>query len=149
MNRPGIAKEYMETKYNCAQSIIKTYANEIGYSENELIHLAFPFGGGCGLQGYICGALSGAAMILGAKYGKEYQGMEEYRDRLYGITQELFEQFKRKQGTILCKELIHYDLSKAEELLEARRIGIFRTKCPEFVYQTAEILEKILNRNNL
>jgi C_GCAxxG_C_C family probable redox protein len=144
MDRPAIAKECMETTYNCAQSIVKTFASETGISENELIHLAFPFGAGLGREGYVCGALSGASMILGAKYGKVLNGKETYRDRIYGLTQELLEQFRKKQGSVLCKELLNFDLSKPEELLRAREAGVFTTKCPEFVQQAAEILEELL-----
>jgi C_GCAxxG_C_C family probable redox protein len=146
MNKPSLAREYMAVNDNCAQSIIKTFAKDVNVSEEDLIHSAFPFGGGFGQQGYICGALSGAAMILGAKYGKLLQGNEHYSDQMYAITKELFEQFRKSQGTILCKELLHFDLSKPDELLEAWQTGVFKTKCPEFVYHAAEILELLLHR---
>jgi C_GCAxxG_C_C family probable redox protein len=146
MNRPSIARDYMAINDNCAESIVKTFSIEANISENDLIHLAFPFGGGFGLQGYICGALSGAAMILGAQYGKLLQGNDQYIEKIYGITQELFEQFRKSQGTILCKELLQLDLAKPDEFLEAYKTGVFKTKCPEFVYKTAEILEKLLHK---
>ncbi len=144
MDRPTIAKGYMEGNYNCAQSIVKAFASETGISENEIIHLAFPLGGGLGRQGYVCGALSGAGMILGAKYGKLLRGKETYRDRIYGLTQKLLEQFKNKQGTILCRELLHFDPSTPEGLMAARKAGVFTTKCPLFVYEAAVILEELL-----
>ena len=144
MDRSKLAKEYMEANYNCAQSIVKAFAGETGMQENDLVHLAFPFGAGLGRQGLVCGALSGASMILGTKYGKLLQGKEAYRERIYGLTRKLLEQFKDKQGTILCKELLNFDLSKPEELLRAREAGVFTTKCPVFVRQAAEILEELL-----
>jgi len=146
MDRPEKAKEYMATHYNCAQSIVKAFASETDIPENDIAHLAFPFGAGLGRQGNVCGALSGASMILGAKYGKIFQGKEAYREKLYGLTQELLEQFKEKQGTILCRELTHFDLSKPEELQRARETGVFTTKCPVFVQQAAEILEELLRQ---
>jgi C_GCAxxG_C_C family probable redox protein len=146
MNKPSMAQEYFALNGNCAQSIVMTFAEEVNISQNDLIHLAFPFGGGFGLRGSICGALSGAAMILGAKYGKLLQSDAQYSEKMYGITQDLFEQFIKSQGTIICKELIHLDLSKPDELLEALNSGVMRTKCPEFVYRTAEILEMLLHR---
>jgi C_GCAxxG_C_C family probable redox protein len=145
MNRPSAAREYMLAKNNCAQAIVATYAPQIGFSEDDLIHMAFPFGAGFGMQGLICGALSGAAMILGAKYGKILQGDEHYAEQVYGITLALFEQFRKINGTILCRELIHLDLSKPEGLAEAQKRGVFTAQCPDYVYQTSEILEKLLN----
>lgn len=35
MNKTEIAFEYMKTGYNCAQSIIKAYANEVGMEEAD------------------------------------------------------------------------------------------------------------------
>jgi len=148
MDRSDLAKGYMEANYNCAQSVVKAFAAETGMQENDLVHLAFPFGAGLGRQGFVCGALSGASMVLGAKYGKMLQGKEAYREKLYGLTQELLERFRKQNGTILCKELLNFDLSKPEELLRARETGVFTTKCPVFVHQAAEILEELLKENS-
>ena len=35
MNKLDIASEYMKKGYNCAQSIIKAYANEVGMEEAD------------------------------------------------------------------------------------------------------------------
>jgi C_GCAxxG_C_C family probable redox protein len=69
MNKPEIASDYMKKGYNCAQSIIKAYANEVGINQEDAIRMASALGGGVARNGHICGAVSGAALIIGMKFG--------------------------------------------------------------------------------
>ena len=62
MNKLEIASEYMKKGYNCAQSIIKAYANEVGMKEEDAIRMASALGGGVGRNGLICGAVSGCGI---------------------------------------------------------------------------------------
>jgi hypothetical protein len=52
--------------------------------------------------------------------------------------------FKSLNGSIICKDLLGYDLDKPEELEEVEEKQICETRCPEFVKNAVEILEKIL-----
>ena len=74
MNKPEIASEYMRKGYNCAQSIIKAYASEVGMNQEDAVRMASALGGGVGRNGHICGAVSGAALIIGMKFGNNRPG---------------------------------------------------------------------------
>lgn len=128
--------------YNCAQSVLLTMF-EVWNGENELIpKIATAFGGGIGRCGSVCGALTGGVMALGIKYGTNEPSLEK-RLEAYEIAQKFYKQFMRKHGSVLCRELIGYDLSNPKGLEEARRAKVFEEKCANFVRSAVEILLKL------
>ncbi len=145
MNKPEIASECMKKGYNCAQSIIKAYANEVGINQEDAVKMASALGGGVGRNGHICGAVSGAALIIGMKFGTINPADFPAKEIAYNKTNELLEKFAAENKSVLCKELIPYDMKNPEELKKAREAGVFTKQCPLFVLSAAKILESIIN----
>ena len=125
--------------YNCAQSVLLTMFEQWN-GENELIpKIATAFGGGIGRCGSICGALTGGVMALGIKYGTNEPSLEK-RLKAYELAQKLFKRFEKQHGSVLCRELIGYDLSVPEELEQARKAKVSEEKCVNFIRKTVETL---------
>jgi len=131
--------------YNCAQSVLLTMF-EHWNGENELIpKIATAFGGGIGRCGSVCGALTGGVMALGIKYGTNEPSLEK-RLKAYELAQKFYKRFEKQHGSVLCRELIRYDLSVPEELEEARKARIFEEKCVNFVRKAVETLIELTER---
>jgi C_GCAxxG_C_C family probable redox protein len=131
--------------YNCAQSVLLTMF-EHWNGENELIpKIATAFGGGIGRCGSVCGALTGGVMALGIKYGTNEPSLEK-RLKVYKLAQKFLERFEKHHGSVMCRELIGYDLSVPEELEKARRARIFEEKCVNFVKEAVETLIELTER---
>ena len=60
---------FVKEKYNCAQAVACAFCQETGIPEEQLRALAASFGGGMGRLREVCGAVSGALLVLGALYG--------------------------------------------------------------------------------
>ena len=56
--------------YNCAQSVLSVFAEDLGMSKDACLKLASPFGSGIAYMQETCGAVSGALMAIGLKYGR-------------------------------------------------------------------------------
>jgi C_GCAxxG_C_C family probable redox protein len=95
-------------------------------------------------MGATCGAVTGAFMVIGLKYGKAKTEDECARDKTYELVGEFAAKFKDRHGSIVCKELLGYDLSNPQEGEAAKKQGLFDTLCPQFVRDATEILEDIL-----
>ncbi len=99
------AGNYHDQGFNCAESIFLTFR---GIAAPELhestVRLASPFGGGLGRSGCICGALSGAVMILGAVKGRV--SPETPRKESYELSSEYHNRFKEKFGATCCRVLV-------------------------------------------
>jgi C_GCAxxG_C_C family probable redox protein len=131
--------------YNCAQSVLLTMF-EHWNGENELIpKIATAFGGGIGRCGSVCGALTGGVMALGIKYGTNEPSLEK-RLKVYKLAQKFLKRFEKHHGSVMCRELIGYDLSVPEELEKARRARIFEEKCVNFVKEAVETLIELTER---
>lgn len=134
----------LEHRLNCAQSIVSVYCEEFGLGRNLGLKMAMGFGGGIGRSGNICGAVTGAYMILGLSQRINENNARESIERTYKLMHQFNTAFKALHGTLLCRELIKYDLSVPEQHAEARDKRIIVTMCPDFVRDAGKILESLL-----
>jgi C_GCAxxG_C_C family probable redox protein len=134
------AANYFKQDYNCAQSVLLTMQEYYGTPRNELIpKIATAFGGGIGRRGSLCGALTGAIMAIGLKYGTEKTVRIE-KEKAYQIALEFYNRFAKECGSPFCRELIGYDLTDPEELKKLRKSNVHDEKCSHFVKKAVEIL---------
>jgi C_GCAxxG_C_C family probable redox protein len=145
MNKPELASEYLKKGYNCAQSVIKAYAGDVGMNEEDAVKMASVLGGGIGRTGHICGAVSGAALVIGMKFGSTDNTAKHARTKAYQKAKELLEKFDAQNKSILCNDLLGYDISTDEGLKQARASGVMVQKCPKLVFSAAKILESIIS----
>lgn len=120
--------------YNCTQSVLSILYESMKPEKNsELIpRIASGFGGGIGLCGSVCGSLTGSIMAVGIKYGSNEVG-ENNNAKAYAKSWELFKRFEKEHGTVICRELIKYDLASPEQLAKAREENVFENLCVKFV----------------
>jgi C_GCAxxG_C_C family probable redox protein len=94
--------------------------------------------------GETCGAVTGSLMVIGLNHAKTRKDDDDGRERAYALAQELMDAFRERNGTLLCRELLGVDVSTPEGIAAVREKDLFRTVCPKFVRDSAEILEEIL-----
>ncbi len=138
------AVEMFLSGYNCTQSVLSILYRQMPTEEKTTLipRIASGFGGGIGLCGSVCGSLTGTIMVVGIKYGSNEAG-EGNNNKAYTKSWALFKQFEKQHGSVLCRELIKYDLSNPEELAKARQEGIFEKVCVRFVSSAVENLLKM------
>lgn len=130
--------------FRCSQAILSTYGIQFGLDQELALKLASPFGAGMGSLGNTCGAVTGAFMVLGLKYGNSKVGEIKKKEKAYEITKEFVERFKSRNGTIMCKDLLNCDISTFEGRNKAVKEKIFIEICPKLVRDSAKILEELL-----
>jgi C_GCAxxG_C_C family probable redox protein len=94
--------------------------------------------------GETCGAVTGALMVIGLKHAKTRKEDDDRRELTYALAQELMDTFRERNRTLLCRELLGVDVSTPEGITAVREKDLFRTVCPKFVRDAAEILEELL-----
>jgi C_GCAxxG_C_C family probable redox protein len=98
--------------------------------------IAVGFGSGFGRTQQMCGAISGAVMALGARnYDKNK--VAESKENVYQKTRDLINQFKEKNGSCDCRNLIGVDLSTNEQ-------NLFNLKCKKYLSDVCDELDKLL-----
>lgn len=144
MTRIEKAEEMFKNGFNCSQAVLSVFAEEMGLSEDTALKIATQFGGGA-RKGEICGAVSGALMVLGLKYGHGYcENMSEAKGKAYGIAEEYMNRFAKVNGSVVCRELLGYNISKPKDMAKIKELGLFQKTCPEMIKNAVEILEEML-----
>lgn len=136
------ASALFDEKFNCAQAVLGAFAEEYGLSEEQALNAALCFSAGM-RKGEVCGAVSGAIMVLGLKFGNAGRNEEESRLRAYQKTNEFLEQFRKENTSYVCREILGCDISIEEGRKYANEHNLFRTVCPKMVESAVRILEEM------
>ena len=140
------AAETFQNGFNCSQSVFSVFAEDFGLTKDNCLKLASPFGGGIARMQETCGAVTGAMMAIGLKYGKGENGTEEDKAAGYRFSQELIAKFSEKHGTIRCLDLLnHLNMCTAEGMTEIKKHELFRHNCSKYVQSAVEITESIFS----
>ena len=78
------------SQVNCAQTVFSLYAEDLGIDEETTLKIASGFGGGM-KRGATCGAITGAYMVIGLKFGNTHNDSEEklaYKEYLTQYTHQ-------------------------------------------------------------
>lgn len=135
------AVDYFNCHTNCAQAVFSTYCEELGMDKKTGLKVACGFGAGMGRQQETCGAVSGAYMLIGLKYGKFLPGDEPAKEKTYEVVREFARLFEERNKTTNCRELLGIDLLNVDKQVKDERI---KEVCPRMVGDAAEIVEKLI-----
>ena len=130
--------------FNCSQAVLGSYSEQFGLDCEKAFKVATGFGGGMRM-GSTCGAVSGAFMVLGLKYGNTTAEDKEGKANTYKKVEEYTKRFKARNDSVMCRELLGCDLSTPEGMKEAQDKGLFSSICPRMVREAVEILEEMMN----
>ena len=144
MNRVERAVSCFQEGFTCSQAMLSTYGPQFGLNHELALKVSGAFGGGMARMGGTCGAVTGAFMVIGLEHGKTKIEDEQAKERAYSLIREFVDRFKSRNGSIVCRELLGYDISTPEGMKLIREKKLTTTLCPKFVQDAAEIIEQIL-----
>ncbi|MFC2115651.1 C-GCAxxG-C-C family protein [Bacteroidota bacterium] len=130
--------------FNCAQSVLAAKSDTTGFSVTDSLKIATSFGAGMAMMQKTCGAVTGAYMVIGAKYGRVKPEDEAARDKTYSLIEAFNRRFLEMHGSLNCKELLGVDLKTEKGVEEARQGAYFEKKCGRYVEDAEKILDEII-----
>ncbi|MCL2136495.1 MAG: C-GCAxxG-C-C family protein [Coriobacteriia bacterium] len=128
--------------FNCAQSVFTAFSGKYGLDSSIAARIATGLGAGV-RSGEICGAVNGAALVIGLKYGQAEQADQESKPICNSKTVEYLNSFKQANGSIVCRELLECDVSTDAGRSKAESENLFTTICVDFVKSAVELLEEL------
>lgn len=144
LTRADDAAACFSSGFSCSQAVCAAFAEDFNMDRETVLRLSCGLGGGMGHSGNTCGAVTGAIMVIGMKYGRVKTDDLPAKEKTYALVNEFMTEFLRRNHSVNCTELIGHNLSDPKELAAAREDNLFRTKCRKYVFDAGEILEKIL-----
>jgi C_GCAxxG_C_C family probable redox protein len=138
------AVRYFENGCACSQAVFAAYAKSLSIDELTALKISLGFAAGM-RKGEVCGAVTGAIMALGLKYGNNHCDKMAERQKVYELVNRLHARFIEKHGSIRCNDLLGVDMGTPEGRKASEAQDFHHTKCPAFVRSAAEILEEIFD----
>ncbi|MCE1190197.1 MAG: C-GCAxxG-C-C family protein [Ignavibacteria bacterium] len=136
------AIELFDNGYNCAQSVIGAFAENVGLEITTATRVAAGFGGGMGRMQETCGALTGSYMAIGFLEDSQAADNNELKEKASASVRELTAAFKEKFGSSHCKALVQCDLSTPEGHVYMKEQGIRDRVCVECIKFAVNFVEK-------
>lgn len=128
---------------NCAQAVLGAFCGELGLATEDALRVATAFGGGMGRTGSVCGAVSGACMVLGLRAGMRRPEEKDKKEAGYLLMQEFSRRFRQRFGDTSCPALLGLDIGTPGGMSAARERNLFETRCNDLIAAAVEILEEM------
>lgn len=138
---------YYDKKFHCSQAILAAYANECGLSEEQALKLGACFGSGM-RKGEVCGACTGALMVLGFLYGQYDKSDTASRNTANQVNDKMMNGFAEVCGSYICNDLLKCDISTKEGVEYALEHHLFTEFCPKMVANAVDVLEQIIKEQH-
>lgn len=144
MKRHEYAMELFHQGYNCCQSVFGAFADRYGIEKKQAMMLAQSFGAGMGRMREVCGTVSGMCLVIGMETGSDDPKNRDAKTNNYEMVRKLAGQFKEKNGSIICRELLGLEKDTKEGAAPSERTAEYYKKrpCAELVGMAAKILEE-------
>lgn len=127
--------------FNCAQKVFGAFCEDYGVPRKLGIQMAAALGGGL-RAGESCGALVGALLVVGLKYGTADSNDNVQRAICDEKAKEVAFKFREMNGSIACRDLLGIDTSVGDNRSKAKEMGLFNDICPKIVESIVEFLEE-------
>ncbi len=132
--------------YNCSQSVIMVYSDFIGQSPELLATISGPMGAGMGKLREVCGAVTGMFLVSGFLYKASDPSDQQMKVKSYTTVQELAKEFRSKNGSIVCRELLGLTKAIPNAIPEERTEEYYKKRpCAELVGMCARLVGEKIN----
>ena len=133
--------------YNCSQSVVLAFCDDMGVSREAALRMSSAFGAGIGGMREVCGTVSGMLMVIGFYYGYSDPGNFEAKKELYARVQKLADSFAEENGSIICRELLHLDKGVRPQAQERTAEYYKKRPCPELCAMAARFVDEYMEEN--
>ena len=152
----SLAEAFFMKGFNCSQSVVAAFAQELGLSQEQAVKMSAGFGAGFGRMREVCGAFSGIVFVISTLYGNTDPAG---KSAFYKEIQDLAQSYRERNGgnSIVCKELLGLKkadgsncVGKATEswVAEKRTADYYQKRpCPKLVRLAAEIAQEYIERH--
>lgn len=106
MSRGEKAEALFFEGYNCAQAVVVAYADQLGLSNDMAARMASGFGGGVSRLREVCGAFSGAVMVMSMLRGYDQPLDLDGKKVLYDRVQRMAARYREKVGALACRDVL-------------------------------------------
>ena len=140
------AKELFKQGYNCSQAVFASFCDDLDLDLDTALKISSSFGAGMGRLREVCGAVSGMFMAAGIFWGYDRPGDYEMKCAHYARIQSLAEEFRKKHGSIVCRDILKGIVSDSSPVPSERDEEFYKKRpCLRCIEDAAAILDAMLS----
>ena len=149
MNEKEKAIALLKEGFNCSQSVFVAFSHRFGIDEDTAKKISAGLGGGMGRMREVCGAVSGASLVIGSIASATDGKDSENKQKNYELVREFAKRFTERNGSIICRELLGLDVKMEKSAQpESRTTEYYKKRpCVELVGDSVEILAELIEEN--
>ena len=142
------AEMLFQEGFNCGQAVFASHSETLGMEEEQALKLASGLGAGMGRMQETCGAVTGACLVLGLRYGSTTVDNKAGKERTYSFVKALHEGFSAVHGTTRCRDLLGCDLKTKTGQDFFRERDLQKTVCVKCVETADALVMKMMSENS-
>ena len=142
--RVKAALEKFEEGYDCSHAILSAYADLFEFDDKSVETIQRPCGPMTGRAMTVCGAVAGALKALNQKLREDREAGKS-TEKKSEMLREFRDRFEKLHGSVSCTDLLGVDISQMDGQQLALERDLFRTRCVQYVTDSAEILEDLID----
>lgn len=149
MTEKEIASQLFLEGYNCSQSVFTAFCHRFNMDEETALKISAGLGGGVGRMREVCGAVSGAAMVIGSICAATQGDDSESKKRNYELVREFADRFTAVHKSVVCRDLLRLGVQMENSAEPESRTAEYYKKrpCLKVVEDAAEILMELIKEN--
>jgi C_GCAxxG_C_C family probable redox protein len=138
-------QHFIPGKLTCSESILLAGCEALEIKSDLVPDIGLGLAGGIGLQGQVCGVLTGSAMILSLAVAQQENEYAKKKMRTWEAVGRLHDAFKARFGSVQCRTLSGLDLTTPADRQKLKE-SVKAQTCANFVRAGAELLARELQR---
>lgn len=141
------ARELFMQGHNCSQSVAAAFSQEMGLPQEMVMRMSSGFGAGFGRLREVCGAFSGAVMVLGTLYGSDDPAQ---KTAIYTVVQQMAQESLHENGSIICRDLLGLEKPEGSPMASPRTGEYYKKRpCAELVEIAANQVQAYIDAHPL
>ena len=144
MSRIDDAARLFGEGHACSQAVLIAFAPLVDLDRSEALRISAGFAAGM-RQGQICGAATGAIMVLGLALCDNSCATREGRAGIASDVDTFMSRFRGRVGAVDCPDIMGMDVRSPQGRAAAQEQGLFVSRCLPAVCAAAEILDDMLD----
>ena len=144
MSKADDAVALFQQGFSCSQAVLSVFAQDFGLDRDLALRISQGFGAGIAYTDDLCGAVSGAIMVIGLRYGRITLEDKTAKEKTYAVVDDFLKQFEQRDGSVRCTGLLGYNLSDPQQVAQAKKNKVVMARCPAHVRDAVEIVEKLI-----
>ena len=147
-SRVDYATARFKDGFNCAQAVFSAYAQSLGIKEDTALRLSTGFGAGMGRQQEVCGAVTGAYMVISSGHGMIDANDTAAKETTYAMVKDFTRRFCQLHGSISCRTLLGCNINTEEGKKDYNERMLSTAVCLACVQDACRIVEEIISQEN-